>query len=74
MKRKFRFKIMIYKDGKPYMEYVFNTVKRMYFSQAYNLLYGKLRNAFSPCLGYEFTVTEVTSNSDVDFGNLVEFD
>nr|DAF30193.1 MAG TPA: hypothetical protein [Microviridae sp.] len=66
MKRKFKFIILLYKCEKPYMEFTFNTVNPMLFSQAYNLLYDKLRHDFPACLGYEFAVTSVSSEPCID--------
>lgn len=66
MKRRFKFTILLFKEEKPYMEYTFNTVKPMFFSQAYNLLYDKIRHDFPVCLGYEFTVTSVFSEPCID--------
>lgn len=66
MKRKFKFTLLIFKEEMPYMEFTFNIVNPMFFSQAYNLLYDKLRHDFPVCLGYEFTVTSVSSEPCID--------
>lgn len=66
MKRNFKFTVLLYKNEKLYMEFVFNTVRPMYFSQAYNLLYDKLRHDYPAALGYEFTVTSVSSAPYID--------
>lgn len=66
MKRKFKFIVLLYKEGVPYMEFTFNTVNPMFFSQAYNLLYDKLRHDFPVFLGYGFTVTSVSSEPYID--------
>lgn len=66
MKRKFKFIVLLYKEEKPYMEFTFNTVNPMFFSQAYNLMYDKIRHDFPVSLGYEFTVTSVSSEPYID--------
>jgi hypothetical protein len=66
MKRKFKFTVFLFKEEKPYMEYTFNTVKPMFFSQAYKLLFNKIRHDFPVCLGYEFTVISVSSVPCID--------
>lgn len=43
------------------MVFVYNTVDPMLFSQAYNLLYGKIRHDYPIALGYTFTLTSVSS-------------
>lgn len=48
------------------MEFTFNVVNPMFFSRAYNLLYGKLRRDFPVALGYEFTVISVSSEPCID--------
>lgn len=48
------------------MEFIFNTINPMFFSQAYNLLYDKLRHDFPIYFGYEFTVTSVFSEPCID--------
>ena len=66
MRRKFKFTVLLYKDEKLCMEYTFNTINPMFFSQAYNLLYDKIRHDFPVFLGYEFTVTSVSSEPCID--------
>lgn len=66
MKRKFKFTVLLFREEKPYMEYIFRTVNPMFFSQAYNLLYDKIRHDFPVCLGYEFTVKSVSSEPCID--------
>jgi hypothetical protein len=66
MKRNFKFTVLLYKNEKLYMEFVFNTARPMYFSQAYNLMYDKLRHDYPVALGYEFTVVSVSSEPCVD--------
>nr|DAU66504.1 MAG TPA: hypothetical protein [Microviridae sp.] len=66
MKRQFKFTVLLFKEEKPYMEYTFNTVKPMFFSQAYKLLFNKIRHDFPVCLGYEFTIISVSSKPYID--------
>lgn len=66
MKRRFKFTVLLYKEEKPYMKYTFRTVKPMFFSRAYNLMYDKIRHDFPVCLGYEFTVISVSSVPCID--------
>lgn len=66
MKRKFKFTILLFKEEKLYMEFIFNTVNPMFFSQAYNLMCDKIRHDFPVFLGYEFTVTSVSSEPYID--------
>lgn len=66
MKRIFKFTVLLYKNERLYMEFVFNTARPMYFSQAYNLMYDKLRHDYPAALGYDFTVTSVSSAFCVD--------
>lgn len=66
MKRKFKFNVLLLKNGRPYMEFIFNTVNPMLFSQAYNLLYDKLHYEFPVMLGYEYTVTSVSSEPYIE--------
>lgn len=66
MKRIFRFTVLLYKNKMLYMNFVFNTVRPMFFSQAYNLLYDKLRHDYPAALGYEFTVVSVSSEPCTD--------
>lgn len=61
MKRKFKFSGLLYREGEPYMGFIFNTVDPMFFSQAYNLLYDKVRHDYPIALGYDFTLTSVSS-------------
>jgi hypothetical protein len=66
MKRKFKFTVLLYKNEKPYMKFVFSTDGPMFFSRAYNLLYDKLRHDYPVALGYEFTVVSVSSAPCID--------
>lgn len=66
MKRNFKFTVLLFKKGKPYMKYIYRTVDPMFFSQAYNLILAKMRHDFPACLGYEFTVMSVSSESCID--------
>lgn len=66
MKRKFKFTVLLFKNRQLYMEFIFNTVNPMFFSQAYNLLYDKLRYEFPPMLGYEYTVSSVSSEPYIE--------
>lgn len=66
MKRKFKFTILLFKGEKPYMEFIFNTVNPMFFSQAYNLMHDKIRHDYPVCLGYEFTIISVSSEPCID--------
>lgn len=66
MKRNFKFVVLIFKDEKFHMKFVFNTVEPMYFSSAYNLMVAKLRRDYSICLGYKFNIESVSSTPCID--------
>lgn len=66
MKRKFKFSVLLFKEGDPYMGFIFNTVDPMYFSQAYNLLYAKIHHDYPAALGYTFTLTSVSSEPCIE--------
>lgn len=66
MKRKFKFTVLLYKEEEPYMKFVYKTVKPTFFSRAYNLMFDKLRHDYPVCLGYEFTIISVSSESCTD--------
>lgn len=61
MKRNFKFIVLLFKEKEPYMKFTYRTLKPMYFSRAYNLMYDKLHLDYPSSLGYEFTVVSVSS-------------
>lgn len=66
MKRNFKFTVLLFKEEKPYMKFVYRTAKPMFFSQAYNLMNNKILRDYPICLGYAFTIESVSSESCID--------
>lgn len=66
MKRNFKFTVLLFKEEKPYMKFVYWTAEPMFFSRAYNLMNAKIRRDYPGYLGYKFTIESVSSEPCID--------